>query len=403
MGNTAVLRLYRAPLDCSAKAAKVTLPKVAGSDATWMSGILHRNETGDTIALVAGASSSGEVMVVDDATGKVATISDAPGKYPDPGNLYAYQDTYLDISPKGTNIAYLKYKSSTSSLSLYVRPVNKSKSAVLVSTTARFASDYKSLGGVQFINEDDLVFWAGTSSYTQDMFMVKVSTGQLTQITKTGGTTQPYSGSPSQPTLYARGGWISPNGQYLFFLQCYNVSMAAICNIRAVQRATGTVKDITTNMQVYYSSNLEAAATGGKVFFSGRSPLTTSDNLYVFDQNSASAPQQLTSFNGSSHIHAIMPSANGSRVAFSMAKTSSSTDEHMYVAQVQVSPVVTQLTSTPGDISDMKMFTKNGKYVVYGYSTSYTKSDLRVQPITGGPTTVLDPVSSNYTSTLMVW
>jgi Tol biopolymer transport system component len=81
----------------------------------------------------------------------------------------------------------------------------------------------------------------------------------------------------------------------------------------------------------------------------------------------------------------------------------------MYVADISgTTPVLYQLTTagTTGStyISDSKVFTPDGKSVVYGYSTtSYSSAlDVRIQPI-GSSTTPQVLQSSGYNQAILAY
>ena len=196
------------------------------------------------------------------------------------------------------------------------------------------------------------------------------------------------------------GGWFSPNGKYIYFME-YGGGSPTESYIRALERASGKLIDITTGLYVYYSSsNIEASSGSGRVFFYAETNSAANDeNLYYFDQDTASPAVKLTSFTSTNYIYDIAPSDDGSLVAFGAG--SGSTSQQMYVVEVSSTPVVRQLTTTAGYVMDMKMFTSDNKAVVYGTGSSSYKPDVRVQLVTGGPAKVLE--TENYNSVMMVW
>jgi pentapeptide MXKDX repeat protein len=395
--------LFRAPLDCSAKATQVTLPTVGGAAVSYIHNYMTQSLDGKTLALAAGSSSTNtDIIVVDDATGTATNISTAPADYDDAGYYlmyYASSGSHIDISPNSKMVAYVKYASPKRDL--YLRPVDKSATAVQITTATNFSSSYDTISAVQWANDDELFFWAGTSTTALDMFRYKVSTSTLTQITTTGGTTKPYSGTP---TARPYGGWIAPNGKYIYFVQ-YDASGSggSQSNIRVIDRAAGTVKDITSAMYVSYSdTNIVGTLQGDKVFYHAETGSSTGNdaNLYVFDQNAATAPVKLTSFSATNYIYDIIPNTDGSLVTFNGGSSSSSTD--LYVVEVKATPVVNKVTASSGYVSDMKAFTADNKSVLFGTGSSSSGLNLQLAPITGGTPTVLDS-TTGYTSVIMAY
>ena len=105
--------LYRAPLDCSAKAAKVKLSTAGFSSdaATYVGPRMVTSEDGSKLALVAGASEkSVDVVVVDDATGAALKSSVKSVVDPTPGiyTMRATAGVQLALSPGGKRVAWVE-------------------------------------------------------------------------------------------------------------------------------------------------------------------------------------------------------------------------------------------------------------------------------------------------------
>ncbi len=279
-------------------------------------------------------------------------------------------------------------------------PTDESKPAVQIDTAANFSASHDTDFSLFWATDDDLFFWAGTSSSAADLFRYTFSSGALAQITASGGTSVPYGGAP---TMQPNGGWFSPNGKYFYFLASGTTAGGTQIAIRAIDLAAATVKDITSNLLVISSSaNIETAATGSQVFFYAETGSSNGndDNLYVFDQDAATAPTKLTSFGATNLIYDIMPNADGSLVAFPAGPASPATD--LYVVQVQGTPVVRRLTSGAGTVSEMKWFTPDNRHVVYGAGSSPTAMQLYTRPGGGGAAVTFEP-SAAYQHLMMVY
>jgi hypothetical protein len=412
--------LFRAPLDCSAKPSKISLANVGSTAATTVDYYGMRwSQTGGKAVFVAGTSSSNEdVMLLDEATGKVTNISESPGSYQSTGyyEWYYYYSTSgnnVVISPAGKYVAWVQYKSPN--YYLYVRAADKSSKAVLITTSTNFASTAKYMANLFWANDDDLFFWAGSSySSTMDMFHYKVSTGALANITQSGNKTKPYAGDG---TMRSYNGWPSPNGKYFYFIPYHSKSgTATTSDIWYIERATGKVTQLTKNMYNYESSsNFKGVPGSSRIYYYGRPAATSSpyiEQLYTFDMDAPSTPVKLTNFsqvgtNPNFYLYDIFPMDGGKKVAFHSGYSSSRCA--MYVADISgTTPVLYQLTTagTTGStyISDSKVFTPDGKSVVYGYSTtSYSSAlDVRIQPI-GSSTTPQVLQSSGYNQAILAY
>jgi hypothetical protein len=406
--STSQYDLFRAPLDCSAPASKVTLPKVGSSEATYFDYYMTTTEDGKKLFFRAGTSSSNvDIFVVDDATGKATNVSDSPKYYCGPGYYqiyYSYSSTAApraDITPDGKYVAYMEYSSP---YQVYVRPVDKSKAAVGIKTSTDFSSSATYTGNIRWLNNDQLMFWVGSSSSYYDMFIYSISSGKVTQKTTSGGTTKPYSGGSSIRAYY---GWDSPNRKYIYYIQ-YKSGSPTTYDIKAVERATGKIINVTTGMYVYYSY-MWGAPNSSNLFFvgytAGSSPYQY--NMYYFDQNAAKTPVKLSSHTGSSYwyIYDASPSADGTKVAYTGYSTSS--QQTLFVATTTTPPVVYQMTATPTSthyVSELSLISPDGKSVAYGIgSSSSSQMDIRVQTIGTSTTAKVVESTTGYGGPMMFY
>ena len=186
--------------------------------------------------------------------------------------------------------------------------------------------------------------------------------GVSSNLTASGGTTLPFKGGGK---LVPRGGWIARNGQWIFFLQYrYNYPQST-CDLRAISRTTLQFKDVTQGLYVTYDgSNIEAVEGSPGVFFFARPPGPgTSDEIYVFDQDSASPAQQLTTLATGQTIWQLSPEAGGKRVAIS----SGSSNLHV----VEVGPPIKVSKALSGNPGDRVLFCPDGSKLVFGALASY--------------------------------
>jgi hypothetical protein len=414
--------LYRAPLDCSAKYAEVKFPNIGTAgmgDIVWQ--YFTRSKDGKKLAAVAKAkNAASDVFIIDDATGALTNVSNSPGTYYYAGGIggqfimhYSAAGigtgmigTMLDLSPTGKYVTYVrKYGNPPTTIDeLYIRDTAASSPAAHLTGATNFADAVGVTRSPTWISDDDLLFWAGVTESTMDMYHYKVSTAALVNLTKTGGTTKPFAGGKIKP----HGGWYSPNGKYLYYLE-YGASgtSGTLSDIKAIDLTTLAIKEISKGLYVHYKpKTIEAAPTGSRVFFYAETGGDAGDdpNVYYFDQNTASTPVKLTTFtkpsSGSWYIHDLIPNTAGTMVAFGAGSASSTLD--LYVATATATPALTKLTTTQGYLSDNKLFTTDGKSIVYGTGTSSSALDLRIQPLTGGAHKVLE-ATAGYTGPILAY
>lgn len=354
--------LYRAPLDCSAKAAKVKLSAAGFANDTtgYIGPRMVTSEDGGKLALVAGASKkSVDIVVVDDATGAAVKASSATvvdmtsGRY----IMRASAGCQLALSPGGKRVAWVADTYwGVQGQTVVVRPTDNSAPPKAVMVKSVFAAKIKHVPTIQWANDEDLLFWAGEALVSLDLFGFNATTGASSNLTATGGATQPFSGGGK---LIPRGGWTARNGQWIYFLQYRYNYPKSTCDLRAVSRKTLQLKVLTQGLYVTHDgTNIEAVEGSAAVFFFARPPgAGTSDEVYVFDQDSASAPQQLTTLAKAQTIWQLAPEAGGKRVAI---LSGSST---LHVAEVGPPTKVSKTLSGPGG---RVLFSPDGSQLVFG-------------------------------------
>jgi len=409
--------LLRAPLDCSAKAAEVTLPKVGGQLVKVVHDQVHMSEDGSRLMVLAGANNSkADVLVLNTATGAVVNVTDKPGSYQEPGYMVMFNDTGAHrggLSSSGKYVAWTTLVAGGQEL--YVRPTDKSKPAVHLTSNANFSPAVDTVNGVEWLGDDDLFFWAGTHTKYQDGFHYRASIDMLNPLTNIGGSTKPFPGysTMAKGLSRPRGGWWSPNGKHLFYLE-ERISAKGVSRttIEIVTRATGYRSDHTPFVNVRNDgTNLEAAEGSPHVFFAARpAAVSGGDDLYYLNQNSGSKPVKLTHLGSTTPgliIDAIFPAHGGKQVAFTAGTAAA---QSLYVVSVSSNPVTTKVDGfSPGTglyqwIADQKVFSSDGKALAYGLNAnkSNDKYTLRWSPIPGGKEVVLDP-TEGYTHVLAVY
>ena len=240
--------LLSAPLDCTGKASIAKLAQVGGASPVYI-GEMLLSADGNSLLFTAGNSYwNNDILVVDTKTGACKNITKKPGSYAN-DTIYLFAD--ISLSPKNKYMAYSRR--GKVSPGLYIRATGLSKPEVKISTPV----NYSTKGSLSWFfealhwdSDDDLLFWAGVTQngdYGADMYHLKVSTGLVTNLTKTGGLTRPFSKAGE---LRPNGAWISPNGKYYYFKKC---DKQLFCSIGSLERSTLKYKDIMPGLVMGYS------------------------------------------------------------------------------------------------------------------------------------------------------
>lgn len=395
-------RLFRVKDDCSASAAAVTLPTISGSavDRIYPEAIASADGSYFVILAREGATYTRDIILVETTGGTAKNFSQTPGSYPYPGTTRHHFEDSTDVtiafSPQKTYLAYLR--NETPGEELYVRRLDQSAAAVQVTGAANFDQWMRQISALHWATDDDLLFWAGTTEKQLDLFHYKVSTGALVNLTKTGGTQKPFT-TPGK--IYPRGGWVSPNGKYLYFLQQPDTSSGPVttyADLRAVDRKSPRVINITSGLYLTLVSPTVTVARDAPehVFFAARKATGGPHDLYGFDQNKATTARAIATFpaGGTTTIEYVSPAPDGKLVAF--AAGPSAGKHEMYLADPTATPPTrVKLSSAPGYVSPRKVFTRGNQAVLWGRSGSWSDYDLRISLVDGTFEKVLVPGAGN--------
>jgi hypothetical protein len=231
--------------------------------------------------------------------------------------MMVHDDGGLRMSPSGKRVAYVRYENGRDRL--LVRDTAAGSPAVLVTGAPGFSKNVSVVRSIEWVGHDDLVFWAGARSKAGaagpgmelEMYRFRVSTGGLSNLTRTGSTTKPFDGGK----VYPVGGWRGPDGRHLYFLQTNGTH----ANLGALDTSSFSVEEITRGAFVV-NSRIVAVARGDRVFYPARESSSNShpDNLFMFDRRVASTPVKLYGGKkGSIRIDVV--NQEGSLVIFSVA------------------------------------------------------------------------------------
>ena len=299
--------LWTAPADGSKTAIKVPLPTTGGSASTtvYYHPVVNRDRT--HVAWLIGSSTTKEdVMVIKDGGTAVNASKKALNLYSPGTGFMDSNNLRIALSKTGKYVTFGTTSSSgdngTDKSKFRIAATDGTGTPVDVSNGTNFVRSSSSTTNVDtygsffWKGDDDLLFWAGTSSNSNDLFHYKVSTKALANLTKTGSATKaPWDGGKWE----VDGGWVSQNGAYLYMVAGLS-SGTKTSNIIGVNLTTFAKTDITTGLYIDGESNLnydmETAPGSANVWFvASTSGATTSvEDVYVFNQNTGAKAVNLT-------------------------------------------------------------------------------------------------------------
>ena len=373
--------LWSVPLTGNAKAAKVALPKVGGVAATSIYNRAVINSTRTHAAWVISTSATTEdVMVIKDG-GAPVNASKVAADIMDPNTLYFIdeQGHKIALTPDGGHVAFATTTGGyTPQISVMLAATNGTGAALKINAATDFHSVVDSYGSFIFPDNDNLLFNAGVEPKKTGLFRYQISTKAMTWVTKSGTAAKPWTGGPYEFDA----GWVSPNGKYLYLLADQGGKTS---DIMAVDLTTFIKKDITTglliNSETGSGSGFETLPGSSKVWFLAQKNYY--EDLYVFDQNTASVPVKLTATPATStNLGGPHLSPDGKLVAY--------THGHATTEQLMVMPsgggTAKALTSTGLYLGDIYTWTMDSSSIVYAAAPGslHSAEELYLVKATGG-------------------
>jgi hypothetical protein len=390
--------LWSAPVDGSKTTlSAVTLPNVGSTKPVFIDDEIAISPSG-TIAITAGGSYSAEDVISVNPAGLAINLTQAPANYEERYYSYGYgsSGSQLALSPDGKYVAYARYASSYKT-EVYVRKTDGTGTPIHVTAPSNFSSTYVRAFSFKFADNNTLFFTVyGSSSSYVDLFMLKISTGVVTNVSKTHSSlTKPYTLLSS---TYHRpyGMWLSPNKKYLYYLAYRSGSPSYTTDIRGINVATGAIKEVTTGADVYKTYEAFASCAGKSVLYFIAEPTAVSGTLnqvMMFDMNTASKAVALTSLKPPTgytynYVYDLTPSPDCSHVAFRAGGTSNKVD--VYSVKPGSPTVVARLTDASKATSyhyvyDYMAYSQDSSQLVYLTGTSTSQYQLRANWSTAGP------------------
>jgi len=383
--------LWWAPTTGTQAPKVVNFPTSGGANPYYIYPYAAGSRDGSKVAFNIGPTSSSsslrDIVVVDAATGKATRITKSTGYHYYPSTSWGYGTSshYVDVSAKGSYVAYVKYNSSYN-YSLYVAKTDGTGTPIEVSATSNFNSN-KRFYSVRWATDDILTFTAyGSSSSYMDIFSYQVSTNTVRNLSKQQDSTKPFSlNSQTYHRIY--GTWFSPNKKYVYYISYKNSPTSR--DIKGNNMATGTKFDITTGAEVYTSSDAFASCgKGSKMFFAAEPKYVSYTYLQVhmFDMNKPAKAVQLTNLTNKNsstynYIYDMTANEDCSFVAFRAGYSY----YDAYSVQATTPPMVGQMTQNNSSsqtryVYDYMGYSEDKSQVIYFAGYASNRYEMYVAP-----------------------
>ncbi len=386
---SSIRSLYMVPQDANKAAAKVALPKVGKAVAATVGTRSYITPDRMHSAWLVGSSTTEEdVVVIKDGAAAVNVSKLGDNLYAVNNGLFDGLYPLLALSPGGKQVAYGSISGSNAGRKFWVTKADGSGLAARIDSSSNFSSSVDNYGGFFFATDDDLLFWAGPSSTEVDLFHYKVSTKALSNLTKSGAATKaPWSGGK----LECDGGWISPNGKYLYLLAGDPSASSKWMDIMVLDLGAFTLKSITNKLYIDSESNahleLETVPGSKYVWFAAYKTggSVNIEDVYVFDQESGD-PKTLTNLtkHGGGSSVAIQGLGASPDSKYASYITGGSGKERLYIVPT-AGGTAKALTAGSGYVEDLYQWTSQSNGIVYAKGNSTSKMDLYFDDLSGTP------------------
>ncbi|MCA9664171.1 MAG: hypothetical protein KC503_01245 [Myxococcales bacterium] len=388
-------KLWRAPLDGSAKASEIT---VAG--ASYFDEGMAVSNDGSTVAFVAGGgSTSNEVYSLADGANsapvKVSAGAQARNHYGAGNALFDSGHPRLAVSPTGKVIAY-GHTGSGSNWPLSIYAVNADGSGnERINLPANLDSTVDTFRHFVWADDDNLVFWGGAAVASQDAYRYQVSTKALSNITKTASATSAPWGAG---TLSLDGGWIEPGGKFFYGVADDGTG----ANLLAIDLTSYTSKWITTGLDLPTASSslvedYRGSAAAKMVCFVGRGPASpTLEDVFAFDQSTASTAVNLTKHGDPSGAFARYLEISPDNKYCSYQSGNGAASQY-YIVRTDGSSAPQAMTSTPtATNSGSYVWTSDSSGIVFGAGGSSSTGSLLYSDVGGGGSAPIYTATAGY-------
>jgi|GEM_PF-6926512 hypothetical protein len=381
--------LWKVAVDGNTSPTAVTLPNVGGIAPVWIDDEISVSEDGLSVVVLAGAytsssSSKSEDVLMIKADGSTLNLSQRTSDYRARGTTWGYNTTSsqaVTISPTGGNVAYVDYVSSGNE-HLYLAGVDGAAPIELTGSTYMASASKTYLRSVRFMDDRNLLFFAGSSTTKMDLYRYDVVAKTMSNITGYGSTTQPFN---LIGAMNPKGMWRSPNRKYLYMVEDSGTSGNYTADIVAIDLNNWVTKKVTQGAEFYMSSDSMAACEKGSRLYFAAEPVATSKQnmeLFSFDMDTAAPAIQLTALagTGTHYVRDITVAASCDYISF----RAGSSPYHAF-AGLGTSPAAlsqyTQGTSTKFTVDDRMLIASDDSMVVFLAGDSSTSRELKVAPL----------------------
>lgn len=284
--------LWRVPLATLAAPQKVAFAQSGNNDPWLIDADLAVSADGRTLALKAWVPGSvgSNVFAITDA-GPAIDLTDAPRVYGSRGFNVGMIDNFnsqMELSPQGTSVAFTSSRRDGGAWrQLWIA---RSDGGSLREISAKIEPIGLRLhfGALRFIDDDTLVFAAMGPNGTE-FFRYNVATSTLVNLSRYGDQQAPYVVDSRAPLVAY---WWSADRRTLLFLHQHGHFALDLVALDP-KRATAAVQ---LTHDAIVSKPVVRCAGRPRVIYGGNSTLgpPNEPNLFMLDERSLSAPQQLT-------------------------------------------------------------------------------------------------------------
>lgn len=389
-------QLLRAPADGATPLAPLTLPQSAGATPMVVNPQMVVSADNKTLAFTAGSMGTvTDLYVLDLASGKARNLTASPSYISIRGSSFGSLGGQLAISPKGEQVAFVKWVNGTPEL--YITGTAVGAKPLLLSDLTRFKGSVTAFYNLILPDEQNLLFMSGEVYYYMDLFRYDVKNKKLSNLSGSGGLAQPFDG---QGDYSPQGAWVSPNGKWFYWVGYdYYASPSATADIMAVDLTSYKHSKITSGVRVATSSDGLASCPGdGTVFWAvEKTPGTYSQELYAFNQDKGQAAKRVTNMTRGTSAYwfatSLILTQGCGRLAWAAGGGYSM--RHIFVMNPKLPLTERQLTKTPRYVAPRLTFSPDGLSLLFGSGGGISASTLKTVTIAGGGATQLDPTAGH--------
>ena len=396
--------LYQVPLDGSAKASQVTLPQVGGAAVAYINEEMAVSADGLIFAFVAGQNASNEEVLVykDGATPAVSIISGGVKDYLHAGDWFmSDMDPRLAVSPTGAYVVYTTNILAGGSAECWIAATG-SAAKIELSASTKFkvmgATKVDTFGGFYWVNDNDLILWAGVDKSNAALFHYSLSSDALTHLMGASNNAAPWEAG----TMTADGGWVTADGKKLYLLAGPPISASDITgNLVAVDLTSFTKTDVTTGLDIdghtELYTDMEGLPGSNMVWFiaAQAGAVPSVEDVYVFDQSlgTAASVKKLTSHTATADLAVLnlTASPDGSQASYSVGASGT---EILYAAPTSGASAATALNGSGSFFAGGYAWAPASTGIVYGGGSVLGSLDLLYVVLGGGTTSTVNAAQS---------